>query len=150
MESSINITNKKAGYEYELIARYTAGLQLLGSEIKSIRAGKASIKESYCLFIKSELWVRNMDISVYAEASINNHEPKRDRKLLLNKIELRKLRKKIDQKGLSIVPTRLYISERGYAKLNIALAKGKKIYDKRETLKNKDTKREIDRSISDR
>ncbi|MBL4578411.1 MAG: SsrA-binding protein SmpB [Flavobacteriales bacterium] len=150
MESSINITNKKAGYEYELIARYTAGLQLLGSEIKSIRAGKASIKESYCLFIKSELWVRNMDISVYAQASINNHEPKRDRKLLLNKIELRKLRKKIDQKGLSIVPTRLYISERGYAKLNIALAKGKKIYDKRETLKNKDTKREIDRSISDR
>ncbi|MBL4735347.1 MAG: SsrA-binding protein SmpB [Flavobacteriales bacterium] len=150
MESSINITNKKAGYEYELIARYTAGLQLLGSEIKSIRAGKASIKESYCLFIKSELWVRNMDISVYAQASINNHETKRDRKLLLNKIELRKLRKKIDQKGLSIVPTRLYISERGYAKLNIALAKGKKIYDKRESLKNKDTKREIDRSTSDR
>ena len=149
MTSSINITNKKAGYEYELLDKFTAGIQLLGSEIKSIRAGKASIKESYCLFIKSELWIRNMDISEYAQASMNNHEPKRDRKLLLNKIELKKLRKKIDQKGLSIVPTRLYISERGYAKLNIALGKGKKIYDKRESLKNKDTQREIDRGMKD-
>ena len=149
MPDKINITNKKAGYEYELIDKFTAGIQLLGSEIKSIRAGKASIKESYCLFVKGELWVRNMDISVYAQASINNHEPKRDRKLLLNKTELRKLRKKIDQKGLSIVPTRLYISDRGYAKLNIALAKGKKIYDKRESLKNKDTKREIERGMKD-
>jgi SsrA-binding protein len=149
LKSDINITNKKAGYEYELIDKFTAGIQLLGSEIKSIRAGKASIKESYCLFVKSELWVRNMDISIYTQASINNHEPKRDRKLLLNKIELRKLRKKIDQKGLSIVPTRLYISDRGYAKLSIALAKGKKIYDKRESLKKKDTKREIDRGMKD-
>jgi SsrA-binding protein len=149
MADNINITNKKAGFEYELIDKFTAGIQLLGSEIKSIRAGKASIKESYCLFVKGELWVRNMDISIYAQASINNHEPKRDRKLLLNKIELRKIRKKIDQKGLSIVPTRLYISDRGYAKLNIALAKGKKIYDKRESLKNKDTKREIDRGMKD-
>lgn len=146
---NVNITNKKAGYEYELIDKFTAGIQLLGSEIKSIRASKASIKEAYCLFIKNELWIRNMDISIYTEASMNNHEPKRDRKLLLNKLELRKLRKKIDQKGLSIVPTRLYISERGFAKLNIALAKGKKIYDKRESLKNKDSKREIDRMMKD-
>ena len=150
MADNINITNKKAGYEYELIDKFTAGIQLLGSEIKSIRAGKASIKESYCLFVNGELWVRNMDVSVYAQASINNHEPKRDRKLLLNKIELRKLRKKIDQKGLSIVPTRLYISDRGYAKLSISLAKGKKTYDKRESLKKKDTKREIDRLLKDR
>jgi len=149
MADNINITNKKAGYEYELIDKFTAGIQLLGSEIKSIRAGKASIKESYCLFVNGELWVRNMDVSVYAQASINNHEPKRDRKLLLNKIELRKLRKKIDQKGLSIVPTRLYISDRGYAKLSISLAKGKKTYDKRESLKKKDTKREIDRGMKD-
>ena len=149
MADKINITNKKAGYEYELIDKFTAGIQLLGSEIKSIRAGKASIKESYCLFIKDELWIRNMDISEYAQASTNNHEPKRDRKLLLNKLELRKLRKKIDQKGLSIVATRLYISQRGFAKLNIALAKGKKIYDKRESLKNKDSKREMDRLLKD-
>ena len=148
--SDINITNKKASYEYELIDKFTAGIQLLGSEIKSIRAGKASIKESYCLFIKDELWIRNMNISEYAQASTNNHEPKRDRKLLLNKLELRKLRKKIDQKGLSIVATRLYISQRGFAKLNIALAKGKKIYDKRESLKNKDSKREMDRLLKDR
>ena len=150
MPDKINITNKKAGYEYELIDKFTAGIQLLGSEIKSIRAGKASIKESYCLFIKDELWIRNMDISEYAQASTNNHKPKRDRKLLLNKLELRKLRKKIDQKGLSIVATRLYISQRGFAKLNIALAKGKKIYDKRESLKNKDSKREMDRLLKDR
>ncbi|HIA05316.1 MAG TPA: SsrA-binding protein SmpB [Flavobacteriales bacterium] len=150
MKTDINITNKKAGYEYEFIDKFTAGIQLLGSEIKSIRAGKASIKESYCLFIKDELWIRNMDISEYAQASTNNHKPKRDRKLLLNKLELRKLRKKIDQKGLSIVATRLYISQRGFAKLNIALAKGKKIYDKRESLKNKDSKREMDRLLKDR
>jgi len=150
VKTDINITNKKAGYEYEFIDKFTAGIQLLGSEIKSIRAGKASIKESYCLFIKDELWIRNMDISEYAQASTNNHKPKRDRKLLLNKLELRKLRKKIDQKGLSIVATRLYISQRGFAKLNIALAKGKKIYDKRESLKNKDSKREMDRLLKDR
>ena len=149
MENPINITNKKASYEYDLIDKFTAGIQLLGSEIKSIRAGKASIKEAYCLFIQNELFIRNMDISEYAQASINNHEPKRDRKLLMNKIELRKLRKKIDQKGLSIVATRLYISSRGFAKLNIALGKGKKIYDKRESLKNKDSKREIDRHVQE-
>ena len=148
-QDKVNITNKKAGYEYELLDKFTAGIQLFGSEIKSIRAGKASIKEAYCLFVQNELFVRNMDISIYKEAALNNHEPKRDRKLLLNKLELRKLRKKIDQKGLAIVPTRLYISSRGFAKLNISLAKGKKIHDKRESLKDKDTKREIDRGLKD-
>ena len=147
MTTNLNITNKKAGYEYELLDKYTAGLQLLGSEIKSIRAGKASIKESYCLFINGELWVRNMDITEYAQASINNHEPKRDRKLLLKKGELEKLEKKSSKKGLSIIPTKLFISARGFAKLNIALGKGKKLFDKRDSLKKRDSEREIDRSL---
>ena len=144
-EQKVNIRNKKASFEYELLHKYTAGLQLTGTEIKSIRDGKASIKEAYCLFLEDELWVRNMDISEYSQGSYNNHEPKRDRKLLLKKQELYKLSKKSDEKGFSIIPTSLFISKRGFAKLEISLAKGKKLYDKRETLKKKDMKREIDR-----
>ena len=142
MADNINITNKKAGFEYELIDKFTAGIQLLGSEIKSIRAGKASIKESYCLFVKGELWVRNMDISVYAQASINNHEPKRERKLPLNRQELEKIHGKVKTKGMTIIPTRLFINDKGKAKIEIAVAKGKKHYDKRQTKKKRDWEKE--------
>lgn len=143
--SSINIKNKKASFEYELIDKYTAGIQLTGTEIKSIRAGRASLVDSYCVFYNNELWVKALHISEYTFASYNNHEPKRDRKLLLNRKELNKLHRKIKERGFSIIPIRLFIDDRGYAKLVIALARGKKTYDKRESLKQKDMKREIDR-----
>ena len=147
MEKSVNIKNRKAGYEYELIDKYIAGIQLQGTEIKSIRESKASISEAYCLFIKTELWIRNMDISEYSHGNIHNHEPKRDRKLLLTQQELDKLRKKIGKKGLSIVPTRLFIGKRGFAKLDIAIARGKKMHDKRESIKQKDAKKAMDRAM---
>ncbi|RLD61999.1 MAG: SsrA-binding protein [Bacteroidetes bacterium] len=142
---SINIKNKKASFEYELIDKYIAGIQLTGTEIKSIRAGRASLVDSYCSFYDNELWVKSMHVSEYSFGSYNNHEPKRERKLLLNKKELKKLNRKIKEKGFSIIPTRLFIDERGYAKLEIALARGKNTYDKRQSLKQKDMKREIDR-----
>ena len=124
---------------------FTAGIQLTGTEIKSIRAGKASITEAYCTFIGNELFVRNMHVAEYTMGSYNNHEPKRDRKLLLTRRELRKIFNKITEKGLTIIPSLLYIDEKGLAKLTIAIAKGKKLYDKRETLKHKDQQRDIDR-----
>lgn len=143
--SDVNIKNKKASFEYELLEKYTAGIALMGSEIKSLRNGKASIAEAYCTFIKGELWVRNMHIAEYEEASYNNHEPKRERKLLLNRTELNKMVKKMKDVGLTIVPTRLYINAKGWAKLDIAIAKGKKLYDKRQDLKAKDAKRQMER-----
>ncbi|MCK5822912.1 MAG: SsrA-binding protein SmpB [Bacteroidales bacterium] len=143
--SSINIKNKKATFEYELIDKFTAGIQLTGTEIKSIRAGRASLVDSYCSFYDNELWVRSLHISEYTFGSYNNHEPKRERKLLLNRKELKKLNKKIKERGFSIIPIRLFIDNRGYAKLEIALARGKNTYDKRQSLKQKDLKREIDR-----
>lgn len=143
--SDINIRNKKAAYQYELLEKFEAGLKLEGTEIKSIREGKASIKEGYCAFKKGELFVFNINISPYSEASFKNHEPTRPRKLLLHKNELDKLFKKKKDVGLTIVPTRLFINKNGYAKLNIALAKGKKMQDKRESLKAKDAKRQMDR-----
>lgn len=144
----INIKNKKAVFEYHLLDKYTAGIQLTGTEIKSIRANKANLSDSYCAFLRDELWVKEMHIAQYTYGSYNNHEPKRDRKLLLNRQELKKLSVKIKQGGLTIVPIRLFINERGLAKLEIALAKGKKLYDKREDLKRKDAKRDIERAMN--
>lgn len=142
----INIKNRKAAFEYFLLDKYVAGIQLTGTEIKSIRESKASIAEAYCIITNGELWVKNMHVAEYEKGSYNNHEPKRDRKLLLTKKEINKLSRKLD-KGLTIIPTRLFINDKGYAKLEIALAQGKKLYDKREDIKQKETKRELDRSM---
>ena len=147
MSLKIAIKNKKASFEYEFIETYTAGIQLKGTEIKSIRNTKASIMESYGIMIKEELFIRNMYIAEYENGSHYNHESNRDRKLLLNRIELNKINKKIKAKGLTIVPLKLFINNKGLAKIDIALAKGKKIHDKREDLKSKDAKREIDRNL---
>ena len=147
MSSKIDIKNKRAKFEFEFLETFTAGLQLYGTEIKSIRNNKASIAEAYGVVIKNELFIRNMYIADYENGSHYNHEPKRDRKLLLNKVELTKLQKKLKNKGLTIVPIKLFISNNGWAKINIALAKGKKIHDKREDLKSKDAQREIDRKL---
>lgn len=145
--NSIQIKNKKASFNYEFLEKFEAGMQLQGTEIKSIREGKASIKEAYCAFKKEELFVYNMDISPYEEASFKNHEAKRPRKLLLHRQEIEKLQKKKKDVGLTIIPTLLFISDSGYAKLKIALAKGKKLHDKRESLKSKDAKRQVDRAL---
>ena len=147
MSSKVEIKNKRASFEFEFVETFTAGVQLFGTEIKSIRNSKASIAESYGVIIKNELFIRNMYIADYENAGHFNHDSKRDRKLLLNKIEISKINKKLKNKGLTIVPTRLFISNNGWAKMNIAVAKGKKIHDKREDLKTKDVKREIDRQL---
>jgi len=144
-DNGIVIKNKKAHHENFLLQEVTAGIQLTGTEIKSIRDGKASIVDAYCTFTGNELYVRNMHISEYFQGTYNNHDPKRDRKLLLSRRELNKLLVKVKEKGLTIIPTVLFINERGLAKLTIALAKGKHSYDKRDTLKQKDIQREIDR-----
>lgn len=141
----INIKNRKAHFEYQLLDRYVAGLKLLGTEIKSIREGKANINDAFCSFIEDTLYVRNMHIAEYSHGSFYNHESKRDRVLLLQKNELKKLRTKVNEKGLTIIPLRIFISQRGFAKLEIAVAQGKKEYDKRQTIKERDTKRELDR-----
>lgn len=143
--ASINIRNKRASFEYHLLEKYVAGIVLAGSEIKSVREGKVSLKEAYCVFLKNELYIRQMNIAMYKQASYNNHEPLRERKLLLNKKELKKLRKKVDEKGLTIIPLRMFINNRGLAKMEIAAAKGKKIYDKRQSIKEKDLKRDVAR-----
>ena len=142
--SNISIKNRKAEYEYFLLAKFTAGLVLTGTEIKSIRAGKANIQDAYCSFENGELWVHNMHVSEYANGSYNNHEAKRDRKLLLNRREIKKLLVKLNERGFTIIPTLLYLNENGYAKLDIALAKGKKKYDKRESIKEKDNRQNYD------
>lgn len=143
--SDIVIKNRKVTFEYELIERFIAGIKLVGTEIKSIRGGKVNLSESYCQFISGELYVKNMHISEYDFGSINNHEARRDRKLLLNRKELFKLEKKVRESGLTIVCVKMFINDRGLAKLQIALARGKKTYDKRESLKLKDAKRDMDR-----
>ena len=142
----INIKNRKASFEFSFIDKYVAGLVLLGTEIKSIREGKASLQEAYCFVSNGEAFVKGMHISVYEQGTIYNHDPVRERKLLLNKTELNKLQKKSEEKGLTIIPIRLFISDRGHAKLEIALAKGKKIHDKRDSIKEKDVKRDMDRN----
>jgi SsrA-binding protein len=145
MASRINIKNKKAFHDYEIIEKYVAGMQLSGTEIKSIRLGKVSLAEAYCIFQGDALYVRGMQVADYAWASYNTHKPGRDRKLLLNRHELRKLQRKVKESGLTIAALRIFIAESGYAKLEIGLARGKKAYDKRETIKRKDTQRQMDR-----
>ena len=145
--SDIRIKNKRATFEFEILERFVAGIKLVGTEIKSIRSGKANLTESYCQFYGGELFVKNMHISEYDLGTCNNHEARRDRKLLLNRKELRKLEKKVKEAGLTIICTSLFINERGLAKLEIGLARGKKTYDKRESLKLKDAKRDMDRMI---
>ena len=139
----ISIKNKRASFEYFLIDRYTAGIVLTGTEIKSIREGKASLADSYCTFIGNELFVVGMHIAEYRFGTYNNHVPKRDRKLLLTMKELRKLKAKSSEKGFTIVPIEMFVNDRGLAKMEIALAKGKHFYDKRDSLKEKDSKKEI-------
>lgn len=143
--SNILIKNKRATFDYEIIERYTAGLQLFGTEIKSIREGKASLTDTYCTFIRDELWVKNMHIAAYFFGTYNNHDVRRDRKLLLNRRELDKLGRATRETGLTIIPIRLFINEKGMAKLEIGLARGKKNYDKRQSIKEKDAKREMAR-----
>ena len=144
---TVEIKNRKASFEYEFLERYTAGIVLCGSEIKSIRAGKASLVDAYCYFSAAgELFVRNMNVAEYWWASaFSRHDPTRDRKLLLNRRELRKLSRAVKEKGLTIVATRLFLSEGGYAKLDIALARGKREFDKRESIKEKDLRRAQER-----
>lgn len=143
--SNILIKNKRATFDYEIIERYTAGIQLFGTEIKSIRDGKAGLTDTYCTFNQEELWVKNMHIATYFFGTYNNHDVRRDRKLLLNKKELRKLSRATRETGLTIVPTKLFINEKGLAKLEIGLARGKKNYDKRQSIKEKDAKRDLER-----
>lgn len=146
MSSNINIKNRRASFEYEFLEKFTAGIQLTGTEIKSIRAGKVNISDGFCFLSNGELFIKNMYIAEYEQGTYNNHEPKRTRKLLLNRSEIDKLQRKKKDVGLTIIPLSLFITKKGFAKLDIALAKGKKLHDKRETLKEKDTKREMDRA----
>ncbi|MDR0364172.1 MAG: SsrA-binding protein SmpB [Bacteroidales bacterium] len=143
---TINIKNKKAEYQYFLMDRFTAGIQLTGTEIKSIRAGKVSLGEAYCAFEGGELFLKNAHIAEYEFGTYANHNPKRDRKLLLTRRELKKLQNKVKERGLTIIPVLLFINENGLAKVEIALAKGKHYYDKRETLKKSDAKKDINRA----
>lgn len=141
----MEINNKKAYHEYFIEAKYIAGMVLTGTEIKSLRLGKASFNDSFCQFHKGELYVKSLHISIYAFGTYANHEPMQERKLLLNKKELQKLEKKMQEKGYTIVPLRIFLTEKGLAKLEIGLGKGKKLYDKRETIKQRDTEREVKR-----
>ena len=143
--NKIHIKNRKAGFEYQFLDKYIAGITLKGTEIKSIRQGKASLQQAYCFVHKGEIFVKDMHISPYEQASHFNHEPTRQRKLLLSKKEIGKIDSKLKEKGLTLIPTRLFINDRGWAKLEIALAKGKKIHDKRQDIKDKDLKREMSR-----
>ncbi len=145
MANSINITNKRARFEYEILDKYIAGLKLVGTEIKSIRAGKASIAEGFCEFSNGELFIINMTIEQYSHATYFNHKPKSERKLLLNKKELRKWEREAKKTGLTIIPLKLFIAENGYAKIEIGLCRGKKLYDKREVIKDRDNKRDLSR-----
>jgi SsrA-binding protein len=145
MSNKISIKNSKAKFEYTFIDTYVAGIQLTGTEIKSIRNNKASIVEAYCVVQKGEIFIRNMYIQEYENRGFVNHEARRDRKLLLNASEINKIERKIKTKGFALVPYKLFMTDKGWAKLEISLAQGKKLYDKREDLKDKDAKREIDR-----
>jgi SsrA-binding protein len=147
LKNHINILNRRASFEYSFLEKYVAGMVLTGTEIKSIRAGKANVTDGYCFFKNDELFIRNLHITEYEQGTYNNHDPNRERKLLLNKTEIRKLQKKLKDQGLTIIPLRLFISESGYAKLEIALAKGKKLFDKRDDIKKRDIQRETARKI---
>jgi SsrA-binding protein len=143
--NAINIRNRQAGFEYELLDKYTAGMVLTGTEIKSIREGKVNLQDGYCYINNGEFFVKGINITPYAEGTHYNHEASRERKLLLKKSEIKKLESKVDEKGYTLVPTRLFINERGLAKLEIAVARGKKLHDKRDSIKERDAKRELDR-----
>lgn len=147
ISKTVNIKNKRASFDYEFLETYVAGIALLGTEIKSIRMSKVSLVDSFCYLSNGELYVKNLNITEYDHASHYNHDARRERKLLLNRKELNKLERKTKESGLTIITTRLFINDRGLAKLVIALAKGKKSYDKRESLKQKDAKRDMDRSF---
>ncbi|MGY8951271.1 MAG: SsrA-binding protein SmpB [Flavobacteriales bacterium] len=141
----INIKNRKASHEYEFIDKFVAGIVLTGTEIKSIRNSQVTMSDAHCVFIENELWIKNLHISEYSNGGYVNHEPKRERKLLLNRQELEKINGKVTTKGMTIIPTRLFVNDKGRAKVEIAVAKGKKLFDKRESLKDKDNKRDLDR-----
>lgn len=141
----VEIVNRKAGFEYHFVQEFDAGIMLTGSEIKSIRGGNANLTDAYCLFEHGELWVRNLFIAEYEFGTDSNHLPRRNRKLLLRRPELRKLERGIKEKGSTIIPIKIFISDRGFAKVRIALARGKKSFDKRETIKEREGKREVDR-----
>ena len=143
----ISIRNKRAHFEYHILDTYVAGIQLLGTEIKSIRQGKADINDAFCAFLGDQLYVRNMQIAEYSHGSFYNHEAKRDRVLLLHKKELKKLRTRLEEKGFTIVPLKIFTTERGFAKLEIGLAQGKKLFDKRESLKERDAQMEMKRAL---
>lgn len=145
IEKHVEIKNRRASFEYSFLEKYTAGIMLMGTEIKSIRQGKVNLTDAYCLFLGEGLYIRQMNISKYNEGTHYNHEPLQDRKLLLTKRELRKLQNSLKDVGLTIIPTRMYISDRGFAKIEIALAKGKKLYDKRDSIKEKDVRRSMER-----
>jgi SsrA-binding protein len=147
MSNDLNIKNKKAYFEYHIIEKYEAGIQLLGTEIKSVRAGKVNITDAYCAFVSEGLYAFNLHISEYTHGSFYNHEPKRDRKLLLNKKELRKISNKLKDQGITIIPLSMFINDRGFAKLEIGVAQGKKLFDKRESMKERDAKIEMGRSL---
>ena len=150
MLQKINIKNKKASFEYQFINKYIAGIALLGTEIKSIRNNEANISDAYCIIKNHEVFLINLHISEYKNASLNNHNPKRERKLLLNKQEINKIEKKTKEKGNTIIPIRLFINNKGKAKVEISVAKGKKIYDKREDIKARDIKRDLEQIKKDR
>ena len=143
--NDINIRNRQASFEFELLDKYIAGLVLKGTEIKSIREGKVDLQDGYCYFNNGELFVKGINITPYAQGTHYNHEAQRERKLMLKRMELKKLERKVEEKGLTLVPVRLFINDRGFAKLEIALARGKKMHDKRENIKERDAKRELDR-----
>jgi len=143
--NDINIRNKQVGFQYELLEKFTAGIMLMGTEIKSIREGKVNLQDGYCYFNNGEIFVKGVNITAYAQGTHYNHEAARDRKLLLKKSELKRLEGKVEEKGLTLVPTRLFINDRGLAKLEIAIGRGKKLHDKRESIKEKDIKRELSR-----
>ncbi len=144
---NINIKNKKASFDYLLFDKYTAGMVLTGTEIKSIRKGKASLVDTYCYINNGEIWLKNMYIAQYEQGSYNNHVERRDRKLLLTRKEIRKIQQTVKSPGFSIIPILLYVDEKGLAKLDIQIARGKKEYDKRESLKEKQDRRDIDRQF---
>ena len=146
-QKNINIRNKRATFDYEILEEFVAGVVLVGTEIKSIRAGKASLTDSFCYFDRNELWIRGVNIAEYAWGTCNNHAPRRDRKLLLNRKEIARMEKSGKEAGFTIVPLRLFINERGLAKLVVGIARGKKEYDKRQSIKEREDKRDMARMM---
>ena len=143
MQNQIEIVNKKSSFSYRLTDHFTAGIQLKGGEIKSIRNKDVIIKDAYCILIKGEVWVKNVHVSKYKQDSTDQHNPNREKKLLLNKSEIKKITRSIEEKGMSLIPTKLFINEKGLAKIEIAIGKGKKLYDKREDIKKRDIEKQI-------